>query len=352
MKTTTTRAPKRAIPPDPPSSGSKPAEEEQGVGWNRVLEIARRRLNQFVTLEPKVLQGNAPEAIHDFRVASRRLQQVLDLLYSTPRPNRIRKLRRAIQRARRTFSTVRNCDVLIQRVEGSLGRKRAGQRESWRAFKDYLEKRRSESFQEAVGKLSELNLSAFYVRLRDCLNATPKPRGNAPVAISEDSQPGTGVEIGQFQAQVVRALQESWETLEAQVSNSQIEDEPRSLHPARIAAKRLRYLIEVIHEFGVPDTDKILARLRRLQQHLGDWHDLEVMEQMMAEMLARPAFLRRNIELAMRIERLMLRNQKMKKVYEKRYLEATMDSAGWSRLKVWVGNLSSKAPLIVARNRE
>ena len=351
-KTTNGKGPKESAPPALRSGGSKPPEGEPYAGWNAVLEVARRRLNHFVTLEPKVLQGNDLDAIHDFRVASRRLQQVLDLLYPTPSHKKIRKLRRAIQRSRRIFSTVRNCDVLIQRVEAFLARKRNGQRESWRVFRDYLEKRRSESFQEAVGKLTDLNLSAFYVRLQDCLNAAPKPHSNSDGTVSEDSQPKNGAEIEQFQAQVIRALQEAWETFDAEVAKSQKEDEHHSLHPARIAAKRLRYLIEVIHELGVPDSDKILARLRRLQQHLGDWNDLEVMEQMMAEMLARPAFLRRNIDLAIRIERLMLRNQQSKNVYEKRYFESTMDSARWTRLKEWVSNLSSKTPLMVAGNRK
>jgi len=67
-----------------------------------------------------VLRGDDPDAIHDMRVASRRLQQILDLLYPKPRPQKIRKLWRTIRRDRTIFSSVRNCDVLLERGDRSF----------------------------------------------------------------------------------------------------------------------------------------------------------------------------------------------------------------------------------------
>ena len=59
----------------------------------KVRELALRQLNRFMSYEAKVLKGDDAEAIHDMRVASRRLQQVLDLLYPKPRPQELRRLR-------------------------------------------------------------------------------------------------------------------------------------------------------------------------------------------------------------------------------------------------------------------
>ena len=332
----------RLVPSPSLATQRKQAKEKQRSGWEEVLDVARQHLKRFIGLEPKVLQGDDPEAIHDFRVASRRLQQVLDLLYPKPRPKKIRKLRRVIQRCRQAFSTVRNCDVLIQRVNGSLACKRTGQRESWMAFREHLETRRLDAFQQAVGKLSRLNLSDFYVRLQGCLNAPPHSLSNPGGTVSDESQPGYGVEVGTLEDRLVRELQLTWEAFDTRVSHSQKERDPDSLHAVRIAAKRLRYLIEVIGELGVADTKKILSRLRRLQQHLGDWHDLEVIEQMMAEMLARPRFLRSNINLAIKMRRLMLKNQKSKTIYEKKYFDSAIISSGCSELKAWVIKVASK----------
>ena len=98
--------------------------------WEPVLEGARRQLNYFISLEPKVLKGDDPDAIHDIRVASRRLQQVLDLIEPSPRAPKVRKIRRAIQRSRRALSVVRNCDVLLERTGRILARKRAARTKS------------------------------------------------------------------------------------------------------------------------------------------------------------------------------------------------------------------------------
>ena len=319
----------------------QPEQEKPAADWNQVTEIARRHLHHFVTLEPKVLQGNDLDAIHDFRVASRRLQQILDLLYPTPRPKRIRKLRRVIRRSRRLLSTVRNCDVLIQLVDAALARKNLGQRESWRAFKEHLVSLRSESFPVAVDKLSKLNLSAFYLSLQEYLDATPQASGDTQEPISDQSPTPNVKGPGEFPRNVARALQEIWDALAAQVASAGDAGAAPSLHAVRIAAKRLRYLVEVIRDLGAPQSEKILHQLRRLQQLLGDWHDLEVMEEMMAEMVARPAFLRSNLDLAMKMERLMLKNQKRKTVCENKYFQATSDSGAWSRLEKRVSELCS-----------
>src|SRR5438128_2359909 len=60
------------------------AEWAPGSDWTKVRKLALEQMNRFISLEPKVLKGNKPNAIHDMRVASRRLQQLLDLLYPAP----------------------------------------------------------------------------------------------------------------------------------------------------------------------------------------------------------------------------------------------------------------------------
>jgi CHAD domain-containing protein len=117
----------------------------------------------------------------------------------------------------------------------------------------------------------------------------------------------------------------------------------------RIAAKRVRYLIEVIREFNVAGAARTLARLRALQQLLGDWHDLEVLEQMMIEMLARPQFLRDHLELAMGVERLILRIRRHKQTHRQRYFRMTRDSEVYQQMRDWVAEvLASPAAFRIA----
>src|ERR1700733_9731281 len=69
-------------------------------GRAKMRELALRQLNRFVSYEAKVLKGDDADAIHDMRVGSRRLQQVLDLLYPKPRVPEIRRMRRQFRRCR------------------------------------------------------------------------------------------------------------------------------------------------------------------------------------------------------------------------------------------------------------
>jgi CHAD domain-containing protein len=74
----------------------------------------RQKADAFFSLEGAVLAGDDPEAIHDMRVASRRLQEILRLVFSDD-PH-LEELIRVVRRARRVQSPVRDRDVMAERL--------------------------------------------------------------------------------------------------------------------------------------------------------------------------------------------------------------------------------------------
>ncbi len=323
--------PAPSVEPPIPEVASLPSDEES---WKKVRELALRQLNRFMSYEAKVLKGDDPDAIHDMRVASRRLQQVLDLLYPKPRPQELRRLRRQIRRCRRVLGDVRNCDVLLEHAQRSLGRKRSARREAWTAVQHYLLLRRSESFLRAMRRFGKINLAVLYVNLKEFL-----AHDGAHERSAEHRQHGSPATRPAFSNHLTHVLQSVWTAFEDQVTLSHRDSRPAVIHGARIATKRLRYLLEVFHEFDVAGSAEALAWLRELQQHLGDWHDLEVLEQMMIEMVARPEFLRDHLPLAMEVERLILRNRENKVGFEEKYFRMSRESLEMRRLKDWVSYL-------------
>ncbi len=307
--------------------------------WIKLQALALRQLDRFMSLEPKVLRGEEPEAIHDMRVASRRLQQVLDLVYPPPAPREVRRLRRRIQRCRRALGEVRNCDVLLQRLEKSLSRKRNSRREIWETTRDYLRERRSDSFDKALWKLGKTNVAALYVGLKEHLavNGAGPQHGNSSQLLPESQ----ALDAPQFYERVGRSLESLWKDFVEKAAESHRQPQASTLHGVRIAAKRLRYLVEVIEEFEVPGSRESAAWLRGLQQHLGDWHDLEVMEGVLTEMVARPKFVRDHLEMASDVLRLIRRNRRGKRTFEEKYLQVTRHSAEYERTKRWATHLSS-----------
>jgi CHAD domain-containing protein len=307
--------------------------------WIKLQALALQQLDRFMSLEPKVLRGTDPEAIHDMRVASRRLQQFLDLIYPPPAPRDVRRLRRRIQRCRRALGEVRNCDVLLQSVEKSLSSKRNSRRDVWETAREYLQGRRSESFDTAIRKLGKTNVAALYVALKQHLVVN----GAGPEH-SDSSQPlleSQALDAAQFYERVGGCMGNAWKEFVEKVAESHRHPHVSALHAVRIAAKRLRYLVEVIEEFDVPGSRESSTWLRGLQQHLGDWHDLEVMERALTEMVAQPRFLRDHLDTASDTLQLIRRNRRVKKRFEEKYLEVTRHSAQYEYTKGWATHLIS-----------
>lgn len=300
--------------------------------WNRVSALALKHLKRCVLLEPKVLQGNDANAIHDLRVATRRLQQVIDLLFPKPHSGEIRKLYRGLKRCRESLSEIRNDDVLLERIGAALARKRTARREAWEAIEEYLKEKRSARIEKALRKLAKANLSAIYVRLKEYM---PSDR-NSGGLIPDGNGAASAFTREQFYKRISESLQTVWTTFEQEIARSRHQRDATVLHSTRIAAKRVRYLIEVIHAFNVAGSREALVWLRSLQTQLGDWHDLLVFEQVVIGMIADPDFLRDHLEKAIQIERLILRNRALKSKLEKRYFEMTCDRTGLLKTRGWV----------------
>lgn len=331
------------VPPKPPSSqrlSSLPPVPDQLLDWVKVRQLALRQLNRFTRQEAKVLKGDDRKAVHDLRVASRRLQQLLDLLFPT-RPKDIRRLRRKVRSVRRVLSEVRNCDVHLDRVERALARRRTSQRAAWVMVQEYLVERRADKFRKAARKIGKANLAGVSRRLKEHLDGRARSaRQQLPLPASADavSQHGgsSDVPLREFAR---LALGRAWHDFEVQVVDSHEDPKPEALHGARISTKRLRYLVEVFGALGYAGSAEALAVLRRLQTHLGDWHDLETFEETLIELVARPKFLAAHLETAMAAEKLIVRSRRAMKNYVKKYFDLMLDSGESERLRSWVKSL-------------
>jgi len=325
-----------------PDTAAQGKPRERTHDWMQVRGLALRQLNRFASLEPKVLKGDDPDAVHDLRVASRRLQQVIHLLYPDP-PKEVRRALRSAKTARRVLSDVRNCDVHLARVERSLARP-TSRRETLETVRDYLAERRTKSFEKALRKLSKANLPAAYIRLKEHLDRGATMRSNGRAQTADVSAVPEELAVEPFQKRVGLELARLWRDYEEQIDASRRDPGAPALHGARIATKRLRYLIEVFDALGVEGSSEILTWLRSLQGRLGGWHDLEVFEQMLLRMVGRPKFLRDHLETAMKIEKLIARNRQAKKKYVEKFFAVAVDSEGSQRLKTWTaGRLAGLA---------
>jgi CHAD domain-containing protein len=255
------------------SAAAKPA---AGVGFSALMEDRLRRL---IDLVGAVLRGRDPEAIHDMRVASRRLQEALAVgaqAAGETRPPALRILRRL----RRTLGDLRDLDVSLELLHELAKELPRAQRASLSGIRRTLSRRRLRALQKMRVRLARLDL---------------------PTAIAT-----VEVETERLKAPSARSLQRALQGLirarRGELSRSSVKArstwEPADLHGTRIAAKRLRYTLELAAELKPGSEDRGIKALKLLQAQLGRWHDFEVLEDVLIDAIGGRKSIQRNLELA------------------------------------------------------
>jgi CHAD domain-containing protein len=200
------------------------------------------------------------EALHHFRVALRRLRSWLrafkDDLHGTIR----REDRRALRAIGVTTNLVHELDMQLKWLNGAATGWRGKRRNDVRRLKRALTVRHREAADALDGVLAEFN--RIRENLDGRLSRVRKPARRTarmpPLALAIAKR------LGSHSDDVDDAL--------ADVKS--VEDEITA-HEARIAAKRLRYLLET----AVPHVKKgprLLKRIKTLQDDLGALHDAHV----------------------------------------------------------------------------
>lgn len=203
---------------------------------------------------PAALAGDAT-GVHQARVASRRLREVVPVLAADPTLERA--ARRAIRTITRALGPVRELDVSRQWYASiapatPLG---AGARA---ALERALVTARAAAMRAAVRALTPARLQAVWTSL-DVLAASAGPSRPEIVAV-----------VGGRIARRAAGLEAAVATLGTLYSAER-------LHAVRIAVKQLRYALEVAGELRTRATAADRRALRAAQDLLGQAHDLHVL---------------------------------------------------------------------------
>ncbi len=245
---------------------------------NLLLEEGARRLALGHLEDARVARRRVtgcpdPEALHDYRVALRRLRSCLRAyrkpLRSTVTGSSLRRLRRLA----RGTSESRDLEVHLAWLGEQLKRVGDAERPGVAWMIERLRQARSRAREEMLA----LDAKAF-PRVHDRLigqlsslrttipgPADPRPRSTAA-----------------FTAGAVRRAAERLKIRLRRIRDYSSEAE---IHRARIAAKHLRYLLEPFAG-GLPEGSLVTERLKGLQDAFGDVHDAHVFEAELRE--ARP----------------------------------------------------------------
>jgi CHAD domain-containing protein len=218
-------------------------------------------------LEASAAGGADMDAVHDMRVASRRLRESMRLLGPLYPPAAFKAWYKRVRRVTQALGPVRDSDVFIDafsRLNRTLdpgGRHavaflvgyRMGQRE-----------RELELLQSALGKLDLAESRRSFARL-----------ARAPERGEGSQRP--------LSAFAHAAVAERISAVYGLMPSALIEANVEAQHALRITFKRLRYAVEVFAPCYGDDFDSLHDTLTSFQEELGDLHDLHIFLDMVRE---------------------------------------------------------------------
>jgi CHAD domain-containing protein len=260
-----------------------------------IAEILTVQLEALRVYHRAVLETDEPEAIHKMRVTTRRAQAALDLLEGEfP----IRKLKRRLREWRQMLSRVRNYDVFLILIEKEGTRSRPAYRAQFELVKSIFQKRRTHRAEKIRKYFEKIKVDSIASKLGLTI---AHPVADAASVKSNEISADTGsqkklaIDDQKVAAHIADRLEQRVAEFNELAAQAHPATRAEELHQLRIAAKRVRYLLEIVSQMGYGDGARAITWLRNIQDRIGDWHDLESLEEEIIEIVSHRSFLKEHL---------------------------------------------------------
>jgi CHAD domain-containing protein len=200
--------------------------------------LAFQRLGRELT---KLVKNPAPESVHKFRTNSRRVETLLNEV-AAERTRNDKKLLKLLSRLRKKAGHVRDLDVEIAslrslKIPGGNGHKSQ--------FVGALVQERAKREQKLARAFNRATAVEARKRLKRAASEINVPKDSDLLALTLNKL----TKLGQDHVTLTE----------------------KTLHQYRIVGKRARYIAELAD--GDAEANRIVERLKRMQDVIGDWHD-------------------------------------------------------------------------------
>jgi CHAD domain-containing protein len=220
------------------------------------LDLAlRTRWRVFLQQIRRCRRRCSEPAVHDLRVATRRLIAALDLLQTIALSGSVEKTHRQFRRVLKTMGPLRDTQVQLLRVKEMLPGF-----SSLEQFHTVLMLRERRVLKQIAQRLMKVNQIQLRTNFTQCLVhmrrlfRNPQVRGAVDTAL-----------VGALAAAYARV---------ASMRNQIGRRDPAAVHKMRVAFKKFRYVSEIVE----PGVDRNVRKaMNAYQTTMGDLHDVEVL---------------------------------------------------------------------------
>ncbi len=228
------------------------------------LQGVRERVAQVIDE-----QATQPEAVHQVRVATRRATALLRVFADALPRKKARRLRRVLRNVRKTAGAARDWHIFLSQLAHQPV---------------FARGRRAHAFAFLAGYASARSAAASDTLLAGVRALRPELEHASAEVLQSLRKPAKGpTRLGKLGRRELGPLVRRVEDA-ARVAGKQ-----GQLHQVRVAAKRLRYAMEVFVDCFEESLHKSLYRaVEELQETLGHWNDSRVAAQHLEAVLGRP----------------------------------------------------------------
>jgi triphosphatase len=221
----------------------------------------RRHLASWLAHEPAARLGEDPEALHELRVAGRRIETTLRV-FEPYLPKTLLRQRPAWKTLIRTLGAVRDLDVQLARLTSFAGELHGSDVEQLSPLRERLMNQRHAARSRMLDMLDGPSTRRLIRRLRVALARSE------PVRVRADN-PVAAVVAPKLIRRSFRKMRRAALVLRKDGSAS-------AHHALRRCAKRLRYTLEAFDGFYGREAARLLQAIRRLLKSLGSNQDAHV----------------------------------------------------------------------------
>jgi CHAD domain-containing protein len=231
-------------------------------------QLLARRARALKRYLPLAIKGDG-HGVHQARVASRRLREAVPVLTSGVKNSRAGKARRKIRRLTKALGTVRELDVTIKILD-ELAARDTLPRLALEDVRAHVVIERDKRRDVMLKRLEQVNLSKLDRRLASVGQAL------------------SAAETEEWRDALGSRLMKRSKAFAAAIANAGHMYSPEQLHQVRIAAKKLRYAMELAADTGAKVAAAPVRALKRAQDTLGRLHDLQILQAHVAAVQAGP----------------------------------------------------------------
>jgi CHAD domain-containing protein len=222
---------------------------------------------------PKALKDWDADAIHDARVATRRLKAAIDLMQFVLSDHHRKPFGKALRKLRKRLGPLRDLDVMIENLAPLTSHRTHRPAAAW--LRDHLIHRRDEAHDESRQGASAAAMLAKLATWADVRDEVIEAREAIDSLLAESLHLQLDAFAERADAVVGTTGNDSNErqdpsTRSARLSSPKSGQDP---HQLRIAGKLLRYTLELAQAQGHKLPASVMRSFKKMQERLGDWHD-------------------------------------------------------------------------------